>query len=399
MPHTASYITAHIKPSCLQLHFVCDVDDLEVATRAVEPLLSAPATLADCSIRLGQQPNAVLQDLAFQTATRATGCHVDKPKSLFRFLDLPQELRRQILEYTDLVTPLCEVEWNPEKGFYLRYSTWRCGGIWDCPSELHYACQFRNCWQYSSVRCFCRRYHSAYWSKCNCWTPPTSWFLACHALRKDAQAIFFMKNRFIITPAKGCNRVADGTPARLEVSVFLTKIVPPNALCFLTYLEVVFPPYDEDYLRSCEPAYLDWLQVIDYVKDKLYLPTLTLRIHMADHYPSGQDVTPFRSNMSKKQGMTIIAMYGRTLRPLSRLSGMDRFFVHLAWPFAWTRSGRRGRRENPEFVNQQIATMEQQIERLVMGNDYNSMLLNKKKQGNSQWLQESLASTMYGGYC
>jgi hypothetical protein len=106
-------------------------------------------------------------------------------------------------------------------------------------------------------------------------------------LREDAQAIFFMKNRFVITPSKGCNHVADGTPARLEVSIFLTKIVSPNALGFLTFLEVVFPPFDNDYLRLHEPAYQDWLQTIDYVRDKLYLPTFTLRFYMADHQCMG----------------------------------------------------------------------------------------------------------------
>lgn len=48
---------------------------------------------------------------------RAVGCRLDKYRSSFRFLDLPKELRPQILTYTDLVTPLCEVEWNPKKGF------------------------------------------------------------------------------------------------------------------------------------------------------------------------------------------------------------------------------------------------------------------------------------------
>jgi hypothetical protein len=108
-----------MKPSRLQLHFFCDVDDLEAGMRAVEPFLSMP-TLADCSIRLGQKANLALQDLARKTATGAVGCYSDEPRSPFRFLDLPQELRLQILEYTDLVTPLCEVERNPKSGFYVR---------------------------------------------------------------------------------------------------------------------------------------------------------------------------------------------------------------------------------------------------------------------------------------
>ena len=99
--------------------------------------------------------------------------------------------------------------------------------------------------------------------------------------------------------------------------------MPPNALGFLTFLEVVFAPFDGDYIRRHEPAYQNWLQTIDNARDKLHLPTLTLRVCMADHYPNGQGVTPFRGNMTKEQGMTIIAMYERTLGPLSKLNGMN----------------------------------------------------------------------------
>jgi hypothetical protein len=72
--------------------------------------------------------------------------------------------------------------------------------------------------------------------------------------------------------SKGC------TPSRLEASIFLTSTVPPNALRFLRFLEVVFPPFDENYLHLDELAYQDWLRTIDYVSDKLCLPTLTLRV-------------------------------------------------------------------------------------------------------------------------
>lgn len=391
----ASYITAHISPSRLRLHLVCDVEDPEAAKRAVEPLFDSPS-LADSSIRLGQQPDLNLQDLARQTVIRAVGKPLYQPRRPFRFSDLPQELRYQILEYTDLVTPLSEVEWNLEEGFYVRYSTWRCDGI-DCPPGLHHACQFRNCWERSNVRCFCRRYHSAYTSRCNCWSPPLSLFLVCRTLREESQTIFFKKNRFVITPARGYKRVADSTSTRLEISIFLTEVVPPNAVGFLTYLEVVFPPFDTDYLRLRESACQDWLQTIDYVREKLYLPTLTLRVYMANHYPNGQGVTPFQDAMTKEQGIVMIAMYRRMLIYLQKLNLTSRFFVHLAWPFAWTRSRRRARKEDSRVVDPKVAAFEKGIEQHVMGDHYDGVLVGKNRQENSQWLQASLASSMYNG--
>ena len=392
---TASHIIAHIKPCALQLYFVCDVEDLEAAKLAVEPLLTA-RTLANCAIRLSRQPDPLIRDLARKTAIQAIGHPLNQLESPFRLLDLPQELRRQILEYTDLVAPLCEVEWNLASSFYLRYSTWRCGGSWDCPPDLHYACQFRNCWEYSTSGCFCRRYHAAFSSQCNCWSPPTPLFLACRALLEDARAVFFMRNRFVITPSAGCNHPAERTPIRLEASIFLIDVVPSNALRFLRFLEVVFPPFDEDYLLPHEPAYQEWLRTIDHVKEQLCLPLLTVRVYMADHLPNGHGVTPFRANMTKEQAKTIFKTYARTLGPFSKLKGLRKFFVHLAWPFAWTRRGRRRRHENPVAVDQQIGAAEQRYERLVMGNDYDSVSLQKGKKGNSQWLEASLNSVAYG---
>ena len=378
---TAAYIMTHINSSKLQLHFICDVEDLELALQAVEPLLNT-RTLANCAIRLGRQPNPLLQHLACKTAIQAMGHPSHHTESPFRFLDLPKELRLQILEYTDLVTPLCEVEWNPEKRFFLRYSTWRCGGSWDCPPHLHRACRFRNCWEYTNIGSFCRRTHAAFSSNCHCWSPPSSLFLVCRALLEDAQAVFWMRNRFVITPSAGCNRVATTTPTRLEVSIFLMDVVPSRSLRFLRYLEVVFPPFEEDYIRPHEPAYQEWLRTIDHIKEQLCLPLLTLRIYMADRLPNGDGVTPFRARTTQEQAVMIFMMYSRTLRPFSKLNGLKRFFVHLAWPFTW-------------YWTERLRSVEQRYERLVMGSRYDSVCLQKGEQVNSQWLETRLNSVAY----
>lgn len=107
--NVAGYITAYIAYSRLWFYLLCDVENPQAMIRAVEPLINI-TRLADCSIRLGQQPDPVLQDLAHQTPIRAVGRRLDQLRCPFRFPDLPQELRYKILEYTDLVTPLSEVE-------------------------------------------------------------------------------------------------------------------------------------------------------------------------------------------------------------------------------------------------------------------------------------------------
>ncbi|CZR60241.1 uncharacterized protein PAC_10137 [Phialocephala subalpina] len=401
--NTARYILARIEPFRLRMYFVCDVDGLETAKYLVEPFRSTP-TLADCSIRLSEQPDPLLQDLAQEVATQAMGYQhrssLSQTQSAFRFLDLPRELRLQILEYTDLVTPLCEVEWNPESNFYLHYYRTGCGGSFegylDCPVDFHRACQFRNCWQADPwhVGCFCRRYHAAFSSKCHCWSPPASLFLICKKLREDAQAVFFARNRFIIVPPRGCTSPAESTPARLGISIFLTDIIPSQALPLLRSMEIVFPPFYDDYLRPHETAYQDWLQTIEHVSGLLNLPMLTLRVYMADYILHGEPVADFRKTLTKEQGMTIVKMYARTLRPLSKLreNGLGQFFARLAWPFAHTRFGLR----NPTLAREQSAYLRRLIERLVMGDDYDSTVVQTKESGNndSQWLQEAYADPM-----
>ena len=394
--NTLRYMAAHLKPSQLRLHLVCDAEDLEIARQVAKPITDIPL-LAECSVRLAQQPSSSIKRLARETGMRATGYLPDRHTSSFRFLDLPLELRQKILEYTDLVTPLREVEWNPKDGFYLRYSAWRCGDEWDCPSEMHHACHFRNCWERSNTGCFCSRYHAAFSSNCHCWSPPISLFLICRALRDQAQAIFFASNRFVITASAGCHTRAESTPARLEASVFLLNVVPRTALYYLRFLEVVIPPFDEDYLQPHEPAYEEWNLTIDKVKEKLNLPLLTVRIYFAE-FKSGfnSGPRPFHANVTQAQRSTLLKTYARIVATWSKLQGLGRCFVHIAWPLDWTAEGRRLRYRDPEFQIRGIQSIEQKLEQRVMGSDYDAASLGKSELRNSQWLEESMNGSEYG---
>ncbi|KAF7865990.1 hypothetical protein EAF04_006153 [Stromatinia cepivora] len=257
------YIASCIKPSVLKLYFTCDVENLEVGQRVVDPFRSMP-TLADCSIRLSHGHHALLQGLAVETAVLVKQWRTAPPddEPTFRFMDLPQELRLQVLKYTDLVTPLKEVEWNPRDNFYLHYRTTIC-------------------------------------------LEPTPLFLVCRTLYEDARAVFFSMNHFVITPVTGCTEPAE-TPDRLEILIFLKDALPPAALQYLKSLEIVFPPFRDDYLRPHESAYDQWLQAIDYMC-QLNLPILSLSVSMAgpldERYVSGGR---FRAVMSVEQADAII---------------------------------------------------------------------------------------------
>ena len=192
----------HPNYTCL---LVCDVEDFETAKAIMEPLLDwRLPTVASCNIRLGQNCNLALYELACKAAAQAMRQSMEDQsfQKPFRFLDLPLELQYQILEYTDLVAPRREITWNPKDGFYLHYGRLFCEDN-NCPPEIHSSCQLRNCHQVLDNGCFCRRYHAAFFPICNCWCTSMPLFLVSRSFRAHAQHVFFPKNRFVVMPCGG----------------------------------------------------------------------------------------------------------------------------------------------------------------------------------------------------
>lgn len=393
---TVDYITAHAKSSNLELYLIAHVHDHETALQVVDPILSF-ARLRRCVIRLGHDPDPILEKLAEETALRATGHQVDESGLRFRFLDLPQEIRDQVLQYTEPVTPIKEVMWNPKDGYSVCY----CISSFDEEAEaffgedsaIRHSFKFRNCWATAGVGCFCRRFHAVSSSMCHCWFPPRSLFLMCRDILNDARKIFFSKNRFIITSSKGPNVIAEGTPQRLEASVFLTNVVPFTSLRWLRSVELVFPPFEEDYLRATDPAYSGWLQTIDHVKKELCIPMLNLHVHIADPQTDNGSVVgglTYRPNLRKEQAQIILAMYMRTLKTLPPLDKFKSFTMHLVMPWGWDQTGyHRSKRnhETMEAYEKRRMHMEKVVGRSIVGEYIDQVLTNSNARSDSQWLE------------
>lgn len=315
-------------------------------------------TLKDCAIRLGREPNHDLQHLVEEVVIRATGVWKDRFSSQFRYMDLPKELQLRILELSDLITPY-EVEWCPGEGLHLARSPRSCMDSWE--------------------GCYCARYHAAFSSKCHCWSLPSALFLVSRDMRKDAMEVFNSKNHFIIIPRGGCYEPAQATPDRVQPSLFLSH-VPSYAVRYLRSVEIVFPPFEKDYLRVDENGYQDWLDTIDYIAKNAILSELSIAIYMSDVHEG--TAVPFRSGLNREQKLTILKMYWRTLRPLARLAGLRDLLIHLTWPVdrqRWPVSDKEW-----EFRARETWKIEQKLEQLVMGDDYDSILRGKHKRC-SQW--------------
>lgn len=357
--HALNDILPYLPQSNLNIALSCDLQSMDVTlARDIARHLLSPLhgrlTLAGCSIHLGSSPSVQLGELAEEVALRATGEPTPVQQRL-SFLDLPHEIRIQILTYTDLVTWRKEVEWRPGEGY------WTSGQG-----------EFSFCFDdYEFNYRFCRRANAAFSSRCICWLPPQPLFLLCRTLRQEAEQVFFKQNRIVVKPSVGINRLAGATPPILEASYYLKKVISAHALWSLRVLEIVFSPLEGTYLQEHEPAYQDWLSTLDFIKDKFFYPKFVLRIAFSAWAPNHVSYGPIYYPEPSQETITdIFESYKRTLLPLRilREHGLAHLQLDLALP-SWLHRTRI-RRYGEEGDSLSAVSTEREIETRVMGAGY-----------------------------
>lgn len=423
---TISYLSSKLGVGTLELDVICDVcpssdTGILAAKVATDSLMRLPR-LKSCSIRLSSEPDLRLQQLADETVLRAL--HTIPPSSSWtpalleqapsaspsRLLSLPQELRLRILEYTDLVTPWNEVRWSPQLHGFIVGSTFceaRRHRNPTCPPSRHHGCRINSC-DFTSTKpppgCFCRKLHSASSSKgsCKCWAPPRALFLVCQTFYKDAQAVFYSGNRFVVFdryshPPWTCdppwkwnhprNREGDysGPPGtqegyqfhRFGVSRFLKDIVPTDCLRHLRFLEIVLPSWDHKMApREGQVALQDWKKTIEWAKNHLSVGGLTVRLIAADASKWRQP--RLKVYITQQQRTEVIAGYMRIIGPLAGLGELRRFYAHLFAPGRLTRGAR-------EPVAEIERDLKERAERLVMGDRYELLYNGSAEPPKSVW--------------
>lgn len=171
------------------LTVIADCANMAMAREVVQLMEHFPM-LADCAIRLRQSRSLALQRLAEITVLKLTGRASANPHVPFRFMELPRELRRQILWHTDLVA-VCILEWNG-KGHGYNYTR-----------QLRPLEEYNNrcCMRCTDAgeACCCIVNHASFSSaQCMCWRFPAALFSVCKELNHDATELFFSANRFMI---------------------------------------------------------------------------------------------------------------------------------------------------------------------------------------------------------
>jgi hypothetical protein len=326
---------------------------------------------------------------------------------------LPRELRVRILEYTDLVTPRRQVIWSRQDRAYVVCH--RRTEDYSPPEERH-SNQFSECWVdrtfeggLQSNGCFCRRRHAAFSLACRCWAPPgPALFLVCRALSEDAQFVFFSNNRFIVHDYKplppwvlplleqdeGDRDGGGPVPTypypyeRFAVSDFLREVVPTPALAHLRFLELVFPPYRAvSWPTTQHHVMQDWRATVDWLRDKLSLPALTLRLIVADVPSDGP--APYYRPILAEEGKAVMAAFMNLLQPLKRLAadrGLARFYGHFPYPWKCTEESRIRSLNDRYWIWDEELSLKRRVERYVMGDRYDSLYADGKQEPeHSDW--------------
>jgi hypothetical protein len=415
--HSAAIrLLSHVAPGRLALALVCDIDPrhpqaLDIAEGVVGPLLRLPQSyLRECHIRLAKSPDPGLVRLAQETVFHAVGAAatpISNPSSntATTLTTLPRELRIRILEYTDLITPTKDVIWTREyRAYTVSYLVW--GPDDPQPSEFHYGSQFLSCGDETNINrskgtisgCFCRR-HAAFSFTCQCWVPPgPALFLVCRALCDDARFVFFSGNRFTVhdyklnppwmLPVLGNSEHNGPVPTypypfeRFVASDFLRNVVPTCALTHLRFLDLIFPPYRPgSWPEKQHPVMQDWWATVDWLRGKINPQALTLRLVVSE---LGDAPSPYYRSITNREGETLLEAYLHLSQPLAALGndGLARFYARFPYPWECTKESlaRYYKPEGRGWLRPKEAAIKERVERYVMGDRYESLYANGKKE-------------------
>ncbi|KAI1208353.1 uncharacterized protein F4807DRAFT_148820 [Annulohypoxylon truncatum] len=373
---TANHILSHTTPQTLSLRLFCDTGLGETTFAVLWPLKDFPGVLKDCELQLYHQPgDKRLCAIAWETCARAKGLDPDLRNHPFRFFDLPTEIRRHILEYTDLVTPHKEVYWSSAEGFRIA-----------CVPEV---CKADNCAAHHDTGSFvqicapcptlmtgylCCRRRSGYSSRCQCWTPPKALILTSRALYQEALPVLYSRNRIVVVPSGGLRSYLrlDNTATRLDASRFITRHMWPDVLRNLRRLDFVLPAlYPTTGTAYNELVSHDLCFAMEHLKAHLDIPRLTLVVYMLQPILGVDDTLAMLT-------------YNKVLGSLKTLQGMKRFFVHIL-------SCPSGLATHPYIMapgyQPIINKLESKLEKIVMGEEYSSEAAGKLNEQPSLWLR------------
>ncbi|EAQ84599.1 predicted protein [Chaetomium globosum CBS 148.51] len=173
---------------------------------------------------------------------------------------------------------------------------------------------------------------------------------------------------------------------RLAASQFLRQVIPGHCIAQLRFLELVFPPYRPyTWPETDHPVMRDWRETVAWLRDMINGPALTLRL-IAIRYTSDSD---FEGPITVAEGDKVHRAYMDLLEPLKALAeganGISKFYASLRHPWELTFENENRRTGMEDFfedswLQAEERALKQRAERHVMGDRYESLYANGRKE-------------------
>jgi hypothetical protein len=410
-----SRILAFTIPGQLRLRLACETTDIELSRAILAPLHLHPGKLGDLKIIFSWKHHPELVALAKYAVQQLI--HKGSPSSSpFRFFDLPPEVRWNVFRYTELAMPLGEVQWTPHRGFEVACTACSCSTGAGCGEvdTIHLCREVLTCPARVGRYPCCSQKQSAASVNCYHWQGPLPLMLVSRAMNAEATAFFYSHNRVTILPRlrivrpNGRPSIVYDFPQENALALFVRRLATPSdVLRHLRRVEVIYPGLDVRTAKGLQASALafrqSWWQAVDDLARYANVPGLTLAVHLYKSpvhpfYDDEGHALPFVSESD------LHAVYGEILAPLRALTrlGMRRLFVHLEWPSNYSSPRLRDElvRKRPhhrigvdrEFhwvpgANARTVEAEENLERFIMGMEYESSLRGKDVLMPSQTLR------------
>jgi hypothetical protein len=132
----------------------------------------------------------------------------------------------------------------------------------------------------------------------------------------------------------------------------------------------------------------DWCETVDWLRDKINAPGLTLRLVVAEV----SDFTPdcYRPTITFEEGRMIMSAYKGLLRPLAQLAdnGLARFYADLVHPWELAERSNSDHTHYWNLMQRRKKKIKEFAERRVMGDRYESLSANDKEEPEpSSWTE------------
>jgi hypothetical protein len=369
------FLAKCILPGRLKLAFVCDMDDIESAREILAPMNQLPL-LKECALRLGVLPigntgvQSKLQNMATRTALQLTGRWIDRP---FQFLDLPQEIQLRILSYTELVasrdlqhvSPGRVPHQVPGRNLVTFFEPAAFDGdnysyqVTKCYHVMYAIKCCGRCFDVSGI-CLCRVRHAAFSTTCTCWRMPTAIFQVSQKVRNDAESVFYSRNHFLAPIDTSSSEV-------IPVLLFLQQI-PARAIKYLQHVTSVNPFL----CANMNSARGQWSEFFDTLVLEGNFSGFNLTLGLGYQ---ARDNNYYKIMETLPPGKAIEKVFGRSLLAAKQLAALIKergrlrnFFFHISNPL---------QREEQNACRRQ---REMEIERIVMGERYESVASGKYKR-------------------